>query len=117
MVDGSDEAPTEASPLPARASDTEVDDDVNDENLGADHDDHAPLRFRSMSDILATPGLAPRALMAEELHVVSSDESASFAEAKHNLSWRKAMMRRWTPSRRMAPGASSISHLVASRLR
>jgi hypothetical protein len=92
MVDGSYEAPTEESPLPARASDTEVDDDVNDENLDADHDDHAPLRFRSMSDILATPGLAPRALMAEELHVVSSDESASFAEAKHNLSWRKVMM-------------------------
>jgi hypothetical protein len=30
--------------------------------------------------------------MAEELHVVSSDEPASFVEAEHNPSWRKAMM-------------------------
>jgi hypothetical protein len=28
----------------------------------------------------------------EELHVLSSDEPASFIEAKHNPSWRKAMM-------------------------
>jgi hypothetical protein len=72
MADGADEAPIEESPLPAGAGDIEVDDD-------------APLHFRSMSDILAT-------LVAEELHVVSSDEPASFAEAEHNLSWRKAMM-------------------------
>jgi hypothetical protein len=37
-VDGADEAPTEESPLFAGAGDTEVDDDVNDENLDADHD-------------------------------------------------------------------------------
>jgi hypothetical protein len=79
MADGADEAPIEESPLPAGAGDIEVDDD-------------APLHFHSMSDILATPGFAPRALVAEELHVVSSDEPASFAEAEHNLSWRKAMM-------------------------
>jgi hypothetical protein len=89
MADGADEASIEESPLPARAGDTEVDDD---ENLDADHDDDALLRFRSMSDILATPGYAPRVLVAEELHVVSSDEPASFTEAEHNPSWRKAMM-------------------------
>jgi hypothetical protein len=92
MVDGADEAPTKESPLPAGAGDMEVDDDVDDENLDADHDNDALLHFHSMSDILATSGFAPRALVAEELHVVSSNEPASFAEAEHSLSWRKAMM-------------------------
>jgi hypothetical protein len=89
MADGADEAPIEESSLPTGAGDTKV--DVDDENLDADHND-APLRFRSMSDILATPGFAPHALVAEELHMVSSDEPTSFAEAEHNPSWRKAMM-------------------------
>jgi hypothetical protein len=92
MTDGADEAPTKESPLPAGAGDTEVDDGIDDENLDADHDDNAPLRLHSISDILATPGFAPRALVAEELHVVSSDKPASFAEAEHSPSWRKAMM-------------------------
>jgi hypothetical protein len=70
----------------------EVDNDVDDENLDADHDDDAPLRFRSMSNILATPGFMPRAMVAEELHVVSSDEPTSLAEAERSLSWRKTMM-------------------------
>jgi hypothetical protein len=52
----------------------------------------APLRFHSMSDILRTPGFTPRALVAEELHMVSSDEPASFTEAEHSPSWRKVMM-------------------------
>jgi hypothetical protein len=92
IADGADEAPTEESSLPAGASDTEVDDDVDDENLYTNHDDDAPLHFCSMSDILATPRFEPRALVAEELHMVSSNESASFIEAMHNPSWRKAMM-------------------------
>jgi hypothetical protein len=92
MADGADEAPTEESSLPAGAGDMEVDDDVDDENLDADHDNDAPLRFCCMSDILATPKFTPCALVAEELHVVSSDEPTSFTEAEHNLSWRKAMM-------------------------
>jgi hypothetical protein len=91
-VDGADEAPTEDSPLPAEASDTKVDDDVDNENLDADHDDDAPLHFCSISGILATPGFASRALVAKELHVVSSDEPAFFTEAERNLSWRKAVM-------------------------
>jgi hypothetical protein len=59
MTDGADEAPTEESLLPVGAGDTEVDDDIDDENLDADHHDDAPLRFRSMSDILVTPGFVP----------------------------------------------------------
>jgi hypothetical protein len=47
MADGVDQAPIEESPLPAGTGDTEVDDDVNDENLDVDHDDGAPLRFHS----------------------------------------------------------------------
>jgi hypothetical protein len=39
-----------------------------------------------------TPRFAPCALVAEELHVLSSNEPASFIEAEHNPSWRKAMM-------------------------
>jgi hypothetical protein len=89
---GGDDVFTMESLLPAGANDTEVDDDVDDENLDADHDNDAPLCFCSMSGILVTPGFAPRALVAEELHVVSSDEPASFVEAEHNPSWRKAMM-------------------------
>jgi hypothetical protein len=85
-TNGTDEAPTEESPLPAGAGDTEVDDNIDDENLDADHDDDDPLRFRSMSDILMMPGFTPRALVAEELHVVSSDEPTSFIEAEHNPS-------------------------------
>jgi hypothetical protein len=91
-ADGADEALTEESPLPARAGDTKVDNNVDDENLDANHDDNASLRFHNMSDILMTPGFALHALVAEELHVVSSDEPASFVEAEHNPSWRKAMM-------------------------
>jgi hypothetical protein len=64
----------------------------DDENMDANHDDDALLRFCSMSDILTTPGFASHALVAKELHVVSSDESASFAKAEHSLSWRKEMM-------------------------
>jgi hypothetical protein len=37
MADGVDEALTKESLLSARVGDTEVDDDVNDENLDADH--------------------------------------------------------------------------------
>jgi hypothetical protein len=45
-----------------------------------------------MNDILTTPVFVACALVAEELHVVSSNESASFTEAEHSPSWRKAMM-------------------------
>jgi hypothetical protein len=45
-----------------------------------------------MSDILTAPGFAPRALVAEELHVVSFDEPNSFTEDERRPSWRNAMM-------------------------
>jgi hypothetical protein len=79
---GADEVPIEESPLLAGGGDTEVDNGFDNENLDADHDDDAPLRFRSMSNILAMPKFTPRALVTEELHVVSSDEPTSFTEAK-----------------------------------
>jgi hypothetical protein len=66
-----------------------------DDNLDADHDEEAPLRFRKIENILGPTsplGFAPRALLMEELHAVSSDEPASFAEAERCPSWRKAMM-------------------------
>jgi hypothetical protein len=92
MANGVDEAPTEESLLPGRASGVDVDDDVDDENLDVDHDDDAPLCFHSMSDIPMTPGFTTCALVYEELRVVSSDESTSFTEAERNPSWRKVMM-------------------------
>jgi hypothetical protein len=88
-ADGANEAPIEESPLPARAGDMKVDDD---ENLDADHDDDAPLHFRSMNDILTMLGFVLRVLVAMELHVMSSNELVSFTEAKRNPSWRKVMM-------------------------
>jgi hypothetical protein len=93
MTNGMDEASTEESPLSTGADGAEVDDDdIDDENLDVDHDDNDLLHFRSMSNILMTPGFAPHALVAEELHVVSSDEPTSFTEAERSPSWRKAML-------------------------
>jgi hypothetical protein len=92
MADGEDEAPTEKPLLPAGAGNMEVDDNIDDENLDADHDDDVPLRFCSMSNIIMTPRFAPCALVAEELHVVSFDEPAYFIEVEHSPSCRKAMM-------------------------
>ncbi|CAA6674491.1 unnamed protein product [Spirodela intermedia] len=66
---------------------------VHIDHLDANHDD-APLRFRKIDNIvgLASPrGLASRALIAKELHAVSSDEPVSFVEAEGHPSWRKAM--------------------------
>jgi hypothetical protein len=45
-----------------------------------------------MSDILATLGFMPHALVAEELHVVRFDELTSFTKAECSPSYRKAMM-------------------------
>jgi hypothetical protein len=43
MANRVDEVPTEESQLPAGASDTEMDDDIDVENLDADHDEDSPL--------------------------------------------------------------------------
>jgi hypothetical protein len=69
-----------------------MNDDVDNYNLNADHGDDMPLRFRNITDILGTARFAPRALVAEELHVVSSDKPTSFAKAERKPSWRKVMM-------------------------
>ncbi|CAA6661430.1 unnamed protein product [Spirodela intermedia] len=66
---------------------------VHIDHLDANHDD-APLRFCKIDNIvgLASPrGLASRALIAKELHTVSSDEPVSFVEVEGHPSWRKAM--------------------------
>jgi hypothetical protein len=95
-TEGEDEEPAEQSPLPAEHNDTEVDDDIDEDNLDADHDDDTSLRFRNINDILRTARFAPRALVAKELHVVSSDKSASLVEAEHSPNWRNAMIEEMT---------------------
>ena len=70
-------------------------DEFDDEILDADHDYDAPLRFRSVNDIIgpAPPrGFAQRALLAEEPLATSYDEPSSFTEAERSPSWRKAMI-------------------------
>jgi hypothetical protein len=109
-TEGANEEPAKQSTLPAADDDVEldnnidddnldtdhddmeIDDGVGDDNLDADHNDDTPLRFRSINDNLGTARFVPRALVAEELHMVCSDELASFAEAERSSSWRKTMM-------------------------
>jgi hypothetical protein len=64
----------------------EVDDDIDDDNLDADHDDDVLLHFLSINNIFGIVGFAPCELVVEELHMVSSNESASFAKAEHSPS-------------------------------
>jgi hypothetical protein len=72
----------EQSPLPTKDGEEEVDNDIDDENLDDDVD--MPLRFHNISDNLRTVGFAPCALVVDELHMVRSDELASFAKAERN---------------------------------
>jgi hypothetical protein len=63
-------------------------------DLDNDHDDDAPLRFHMLNDVLGpsvVPGLAECEL-AEELHTVSVEESASLEEVAHDPSWCTAMV-------------------------
>ena len=90
-----------------------------DDNLDTDHDEDAPLLFRKLKNILGPSsllGFAPRALLTEELHAVSSDEPASFTEAERCPSWRKAMMEERSRLRTIRPGALLISRLGGGRL-
>jgi hypothetical protein len=91
-TEGVDEDPAEQSLLPADDDDAEVDDNVDDDNLNADHDNGAPLHFCSINDILGTVRFALHALVAKELHMVSSNKPDSFTEVEHNPRWGKAMM-------------------------
>jgi hypothetical protein len=132
-IEWADEEPAEQSPLPATDNDTEVDndidnldanhnnaevgDDVDNDNLDADHDDDRLLGFRSINNILRMAEFVTRALVVEELHMVSSDEPTSFTKAERRPSWRKVVMEEMKPSRRMTLGASSINHLIKNRSR
>lgn len=103
VVDEAVEAPAgdapgeQSSPLGAGAHEQEPGspNGVDDDNLDADHDMDAPLRFQSIDDIIgqASPrGFAPRALVMEELHVVTADEPTTFTDAERSPGWRKVMM-------------------------
>jgi hypothetical protein len=74
----------------------EVDNDINDNNLNVNHD-YALLCLCSINNILKTIGFVSHELVAEELHMESSDEPASFAEAEGGSSWRKVTMEEMTP--------------------
>jgi hypothetical protein len=91
-IEGVDEEPVEQSPLPTDDDDMEMNDDINGDNLDANHNDDALLLFCSINDILWTAEFVPHALVAEELHVVSSDEPVSLIKAECSLNWRKAML-------------------------
>jgi hypothetical protein len=67
---------------------------VLDEDLDADHDDNAPLRFRTVEDITGAaspPGYAVRVLYSEQLFAVSAEEPGSLAHAGQDPCWRRAM--------------------------
>jgi hypothetical protein len=68
---------------------------IHEDDLDVDHDEDAPLRVHNIHDIIgpATPrGLVPWVL-ADELHVVSSDEPSSFENAEQDPCWRHAMLK------------------------
>lgn len=61
--------------------------------LDADHDDDAPLRFRTLGNILGdvdVPGLAERELAREALYLTSAEELCIFKEAEQDPRWRAA---------------------------
>jgi len=65
-----------------------------EDQLDAEHSD-TPVRFRRLDNVLGDdaplPGMAERELAEGELHMVSSLEPASFAEAEKKLEWQQAM--------------------------
>ncbi len=65
-----------------------------EEGLDAEHDDDAPLRFRTLDNIYgpSTPiGFVPRNTVGE-LMLTSADEPATFDQAKEHECWRLAML-------------------------
>src|SRR6185312_1045797 len=64
------------------------------EQLDADHDDEAPLRFRRVDNIIGQstpPGIIDRNL-EEHLLLASDVEPTSFDEAQKHEHWRHAML-------------------------
>ncbi|WVZ98286.1 LOW QUALITY PROTEIN: hypothetical protein U9M48_043748 [Paspalum notatum var. saurae] len=68
------------------------------EALDAEHDDDAPLRYRTIDNILGPtmpPGMAHRD-QDEDLLLASGDEPATFEQAQVHECWRKAMLNEMT---------------------
>lgn len=66
-------------------------------DLDNDHDDDAPLRFRTLDKVLGPvqiPGLAERDFAVDEELLLASgdDEPSTFEEARGDARWRKAML-------------------------
>jgi hypothetical protein len=57
---------------------------VTNSDLDADHDTHVPVKLRKLNDVIADMGESE-----PQLHVMSSEEHASLAQA--NPRWRAAM--------------------------
>jgi len=65
-----------------------------DDDLDADHDDEAPLRFRTMENVVGSaspPGYAVRDLSGGHLFAVSAEEPGTLAQAEQDPRWRWAM--------------------------
>jgi hypothetical protein len=65
-----------------------------DEELDADHDEEAPLRFRTVDNVIGTatpPGYAVRDLGGGQLFTVSAEEPGLLAQAEQDPSWCRAM--------------------------
>lgn len=90
------EAPVMGSPAAAspRAGGENEAPQVDHDNLDADHDEDAPLRYRAVNDIIgpgSPPGLAVRDLGNQRLFMVSAEEPTSLAEAEQKACRHKAM--------------------------
>jgi hypothetical protein len=67
---------------------------LHGDELDADHDDDAPLRFRTMDDVVgpgSAPGYAVRDLGDGRFLAVSAEEPASLAQAQKEAYWHRAM--------------------------
>jgi hypothetical protein len=74
-------------PLPVEADNVKLDDGVDDNNLGADQDDNTLLCSHDIEDIIGSAslcGFSPHILVAEGMHLVSSNKPASFIKADHS---------------------------------
>jgi hypothetical protein len=86
---------TPPTPVPAPSPAIEFDSPPTGElDLDGDHDDDAPLRFRTLDNILgaSSPPRPAEREVAEELMVAIGDEPATAEEAKHIAEWRDAMI-------------------------
>ena len=65
-----------------------------DDDLDADHDDEAPLQFRTMENVVGSaspPGYAVRDLGGGHLFAVSAEEPGTLGQAEEDPRWRWAM--------------------------